>query len=59
MDVLFFYKALFSHRYDGQTGLGDVLTRTATSSGSSTHKRNASLTPVMELPSFLPISPGT
>lgn len=54
----FFYRALFSHWYDGQAGLGDALTTTATSSGSSTHERNASLTPVMELPSFLPISPG-
>lgn len=30
--------------------------RRTTSPGSSTHKRSASLTPVMELPSFLPIS---
>jgi len=41
-----------------EAGLEDVLTRAATSPGSPTHKRNASLTPVMELPSFLPISLG-
>lgn len=51
----FFFTQRFSPTGRTRAGLGDVLTR-ATSSGSPTHKRNASLTSVMELPSFLPIS---